>query len=137
MKEVPPIGARVVRNRPYNEVGRVLTGEVIGSYGMPPTHARVRYDDGMIANVHPTALDLLAPGEETLEKLPTPPRFATVEEADDWLEEQAQAADCPCPACERKRCPHSEVVSTFGATSGQCLACGATISGLPEYQHFG
>ena len=83
MKTVPPIGARVKRNRPYEVVRRALTGTVVRHYSAPgesqPTHAIVDYDDGMTGNVHPTALDLIA--------LPTPvPSFGSIEEADHWLD---------------------------------------------------
>ena len=83
MKNVPPIGARVVRNRVYADVRRVLTGTVVRHYTAPgedqPTHAIIDYDDGMTGTVHPTALDLIS--------MPRPvPRFDSIEQADAWLD---------------------------------------------------
>lgn len=133
MKELPPIGARVVRNRPYKEPDRVLTGTVVRHWGLQGsmTHAVVDYDDGMTGNVHPSALDLVAP--------PRPvPRFASVEEADRWLEEQEadrarefeQAASrnyagitTALAVPRMSYCPHIWVKSWRGEVS--CGECGA------------
>ena len=83
MKNVPPIGARVVRNRTYADARRVLTGTVMRHYFVSgqdqPTHAIIDYDDGKHGTVHPTALDLISMPLRV-------PRFDSLEQADAWLD---------------------------------------------------
>lgn len=117
MKDLPPIGSRVRRLHAYQNANRVLTGNVMrhytapdsnGSQNGPPTHVVVNYDDGRNGVVHPTALELIAP--------PRPvPAFASLEEADAWLESAAV-------------CLHVNVVTTYNSTLGTCLDCEEVIT---------
>lgn len=124
MNEVPPIGARVRRRNPYKEVHRALTGTVVRHYTAPNgdgqvTHAIVDYDDGMTSKVHPSALALIAPPRSV-------PVFASVEEADAWLEAQAEPP-----------CLHLNVFTVFNAGEGMCESCRATVQLDERYVHLG
>lgn len=79
------VGRRVRRTPPYKDPRRTNTGEIVGFFhahdpaldhpSPERTHVRVRWDDGVEKNVHPSALRVI----------PRPPAFRSMKEADDWL----------------------------------------------------